>query len=167
MKKLLMKACLGLSLFVAATAPAFPSHAAEYVQGTGTTEKVATPTTPTLNPSTYFTGKAYVLPLFGEIGSTTYGGTYVTFTPGARSHWYTHSGGQRLLVVKGTLWTQVWNGPKTIAKEGDTVWCPPGIKHWHGAPPNEEVLQLTLTESRNGANVTWLEPVTDAQYNSK
>lgn len=139
----------------------------EYTQNADTTVVTEKPSAPGAASSETFTGAVKHLSLFGTTDETTYTGSYVIFSPGARSFWHTHPGGQRLIVVKGTLWTGTWNGEKTIAHEGDSVWCPVGVKHWHGAPPDEECIQMTLTEMRNGKNVTWMEPVTDEQYNAK
>ena len=35
--------------------------------------------------------------------------------------------------VSGVGLTQEWGQPAQQIKPGDVVWCPPGIKHWHGA----------------------------------
>ena len=35
-----------------------------------------------------------------------------------------------------------------------------GVEHWHGAAPDQDVVQLTIYEGE----VKWLEPVTDAVY---
>ena len=52
-------------------------------------------------------------------------------------------------------------------KPGDTVWIPPNEKHWHGASPDHAMEHLAMQEAKDGKHVTWLEPVTDAQYLSK
>ena len=36
----------------------------------------------------------------------------------------------------------------------------PGVEHWHGASPDQDVVQLTIYEGE----VKWLEAVTDAVY---
>ena len=49
---------------------------------------------------------------------------------------------------------------------GETVTCPPGEEHWHGATPEQFMEHLALWE-RDGtdtAETSWLEPVTDQQY---
>lgn len=92
---------------------------------------------------------------------------YVTFAPGARSAWHTHPDGQTLIVVSGKCWTQEWNGKKTEAGVGDIVWCPAGVKHWHGASPDGEMTHVTVTGIKDGKNVEWMEKVTDEQYMSK
>ena len=118
-------------------------------------------------PAQYFTGEAWVQPLFPDNQIATYVGAYVTFAPGARSNWHTHTAGQHLIVTKGVCWTQTWNGQKSEAHPGDTIWCPPGVKHWHGASPDGEMTHLSLAHMKDGENTVWLERVTDEQYYSK
>lgn len=115
-----------------------------------------------------FSGDVRVQMLFPTNATTQYGGAYVTFAQGARSAWHTHPAGQQLVVVKGICWTQEWNGKRIEARPGDTIWCPSGVKHWHGASTDGEMTHLALTGvSENGANVEWLEKVTDLQYYGK
>lgn len=120
------------------------------------------PTTP--GPAQYFTGSVRVSPLFPANDSTPVTGAYVTFEPGARSAWHTHPAGQHLIVTAGVGWTQEWGGAVTEIREGDVVWCPPGVKHWHGASPTRAMTHIALTGTVNGKNVEWMEKVTDAQY---
>ncbi|RJG01298.1 cupin domain-containing protein [Noviherbaspirillum sedimenti] len=115
-------------------------------------------------PAEYFTGNVRVSPLFPANPSTPVTGAYVTFEQGARSAWHTHPTGQHLIVTAGTGWTQEWGGPVTEIHEGDVVWCPPGVKHWHGASPNTAMTHIALTGTVNGKNVEWMEKVTDEQY---
>lgn len=115
-------------------------------------------------PAAYFTGKARITPQFEANATTPVTGGYVTFAPSARSAWHTHPAGQRLLIVSGVGRTQVWGGPVVELHAGDVVWCPPGVKHWHGASPTQGMTQLALTGNVDGKNVQWLEKVTDAQY---
>lgn len=115
----------------------------------------------------YFTGDVRIDPLFPPNDTARYSGAYVTFAPSARSAWHTHPAGQHLVVIKGVCWTQTWNGTKTEAHPGDTVWCPIGVKHWHGASPDGEMTHMALTGMLDGKNVTWMEHVTDEQYYSK
>lgn len=96
-----------------------------------------------------------------------YGTAYVTFEPGARSAWHTHPAGQRLVVTAGIGRTAVWGGPVVEIKAGDAVWCPPGVKHWHGAAPDSAMTHLALSGVRDGRSVEWLEPVSNAQYEGR
>jgi quercetin dioxygenase-like cupin family protein len=115
-------------------------------------------------PAECFTGDVRVQPLFAEEEAAAYGGAYVTFAPGARSAWHVHPGGQRLIVTEGVGRTQEWGGPVEEFRAGDVLWCPPGVKHWHGAAPDATMTHLALTGVRDGRNVEWLEQVTDEEY---
>jgi quercetin dioxygenase-like cupin family protein len=118
----------------------------------------------TKGPVEHFTGDVRVSPIFPANASTPISGAYVTFAPGARSAWHTHPTGQHLIVTAGTGWTQEWGGPVTEIREGDVVWCPPGIKHWHGASRTAAMTHIALTGTVNGKNVDWMEKVGDEQY---
>lgn len=113
--------------------------------------------------SANFTGTAWVTGLFSAHSpSRTYAAT-VTFTPGARTNWHIHSTGQSLIVTEGFGYTQEWGKEAIALHPGDVVWCPPGVKHWHGASPNSLMTHIAVSEVGAGG-VTWLEPVNDAQY---
>lgn len=90
----------------------------------------------------------------------------VTFEPGARSNWHTHPLGQALIVVAGTGWTQCEDGPKKEIRAGDIVVCACNKRHWHGATAKTAMSHYAITEMLDGSNVTWLEPVTDAEFNA-
>ena len=121
---------------------------------------------PTRGPAESFTGEVTIQPLFGAEDAAAYTGAAVTFTPGARTAWHTHPGGQRLVVTDGVGRTQQWGGPVEECRAGDVVWCPPGVKHWHGAGPDGPMTHLALTGVRDGQVVEWLEHVTDEDYNA-
>src|SRR5215204_412829 len=116
-------------------------------------------------PAENFTGNVTVTPLFPANASAPYSGAYVTFEAGARSAWHTHPAGQRLVVTAGVGRTAEWGGKVQEFKAGDTVWCPPGVKHWHGASPATAMTHIALTGTVNNKAVEWMEKVTDAQYN--
>jgi len=75
--------------------------------------------------------------------------------------------GQTLFVTSGIGWVQTWGGPVREIRAGDTVWIPPGEKHWHGATADHSMEHIAMQEAQGGEHVTWLEPVTDAQYSGK
>jgi quercetin dioxygenase-like cupin family protein len=53
-------------------------------------------------------------------------------------------------------------------RPGDTVMIEPGARHWHGAAPGNTMVHLALQEAdAKGSTVTWLEKVTDEEYNPK
>ena len=47
---------------------------------------------------------------------------------------------------------------------GDIVWCPPGLKHWHGATPKTAMSHMAFTNMKDGRNVTWMEEVSADDY---
>ena len=117
-------------------------------------------------PADYFIGSVRVDPLFQAPDPARATGGCVTFEPGARSAWHTHPLGQTLIVTSGLGWTQCCGGgPIEIIRPGDVIWCPPGVKHWHGATPTTAMTHIAIQErDANGKVVEWLEKVTDEQY---
>jgi quercetin dioxygenase-like cupin family protein len=120
-----------------------------------------------VGPAANFTGQVRVDMVWPADDGISASGALVTFEPGARSAWHTHPAGQRLVVVSGMGLTQEWGKPVQEIRPGDVVWCPPGVKHWHGASPNTAMSHLAVTGTANGKNVEWMEKVTDAQYNKR
>lgn len=118
-------------------------------------------------PADYFTGRVRVDPLTAANATINTSTAYVTFEPGARSAWHTHPAGQYLVVTAGVGLTQEWGKPVQPLRAGDVVWCPPGVKHWHGAAPSTAMTHIAVTGSENGKNVSWMEQVSDAQYQGK
>lgn len=114
--------------------------------------------------SEYFTGNVRVDPLFTAKESAPFSGAYVTFEPGARSFWHIHPTGQHLVVTAGVGWTQAVGNAKEEVKAGDIIWCPPGVKHWHGATATTSMTHMALTGTLGGKNVEWLEAVSPQQY---
>lgn len=88
----------------------------------------------------------------------------VTFEPGARSNWHRHPLGQLLIVTAGKGWTQCEGEARVEINAGDSIWCPPGHKHWHGATASTSMSHIAIQEVLDGSAVEWLEPVTDEQY---
>ena len=82
------------------------------------------------------------------------------FPAGVRSNWHTHTWGQLLMVEEGEGRTQVRGGPVLAARPGEPWFTEAGVEHWHGAAPDEDVLQMTIYEG----TVEWLDPVSDEAY---
>jgi quercetin dioxygenase-like cupin family protein len=120
-----------------------------------------------VGPSDYFTGRVRLDPVWPADADINASGALVTFEPGARSAWHTHPQGQRLWVVSGVGLTQEVGKPAQEIRPGDVVWCPPGVKHWHGAGPTTAMTHLSVAGTANGVNVHWMEKVSDAQYNGR
>ena len=118
-------------------------------------------------PAEWFTGNVRIDPLFQPNDSRRANGSLVTFEPGARTAWHSHSRGQTLVVTAGCGLAQGWGGPIQKIRPGDVVWFGPGEKHWHGAAPDTNMVHLALQEHLDGVHVTWLEKVSDEQYDGK
>jgi quercetin dioxygenase-like cupin family protein len=88
----------------------------------------------------------------------------VAFEPGARTAWHTHPLGQTLYVIFGVGHVQMKGGPVREIRPGDTVWIPPGEKHWHGGSPTSGMVHIAMHESLDGSHITWMEHVTDDEY---
>jgi len=112
----------------------------------------------------YFTGRATITGLFQREAPSRLTGAIVRFEPGARTVWHRHPLGQTLVVTDGVGWTQVEGGPILEFRAGDILWCPPEVKHWHGATPHEAMTHVAIQEAKDGKNVTWLERVADEEY---
>lgn len=112
----------------------------------------------------WFTGNVQVDLLFPTNETAHYSGAYVTFQPGARTAWHLHPAGQHMIVTSGVGLTGTRDGKIMQFKAGDTIWCPPGIDHWHGATPDSPMTHLVITGALDGQNVAWKEKVTDEQY---
>ena len=116
-------------------------------------------------PAEYFTGEARIEPIHLEAREPSrVTSALVTFEPGARSNWHTHPLGQLLVITSGTGWTQIEGGERVEIREGDSVWCPPEQKHWHGATDTTTMSHIAIQEELDGKNVEWLEKVTDEEY---
>ena len=114
----------------------------------------------------HMTGSVRVEPLFSEHDPSRVSGGKVTFEPGARTAWHTHPLGQTFIVTAGTGWIQQWRGPIEEIRQGDVVWIPPGIKHWHGATANTSMTHIAIQEELDSTTVEWMEKVSDEQYGS-
>ena len=88
----------------------------------------------------------------------------MTFEPGGRTAWHSHPAGQTLIVTEGAGVVQGWGGAPQEIREGDVVWTPPGVKHWHGANTRERMSHIAIQEKYRGSNVEWMEHVTAEQY---
>ena len=119
---------------------------------------------PVRGPTDWFTGTATITPLFDPKGPSQVGAALVRFESGARTAWHKHPLGQRLVVLEGSGWTQVEGGPVEAIHAGDVVWCPPGVRHWHGATPTTAMAHVAIQEAQNGSPVTWMEQVRDEDY---
>lgn len=69
-----------------------------------------------------------------------------------------------MIVTKGAAITVTRPGLVIPFHEGETVWYPEGVDHWHGSLPDSTMTHMVITGNREGQNVVWKEQVSDAQY---
>lgn len=115
-------------------------------------------------PAEYFTGIVRMEPIIEAPEPARINALRVTFAAGARTFWHTHPLGQTLHVIAGLGRVQAEGGRVKEIRPGDTVWIPPGQKHWHGASPDQAMVHLAMQEREEGGSVDWLEEVTEADY---
>lgn len=87
------------------------------------------------------------------------------FEPGNKTYWHSHEGGFILFVQEGRARVQRRGERMKELGPGEIDYAPPGVEHWHGAAPNEPLLQLGVVPF--GGGIKFLEPVSDAQYSGQ
>jgi len=109
-------------------------------------------------PADRFAGDVWMWPRLGATQHTEV--RVVLFTPGARSAWHRHPGGQVLHVTEGQGLVQSRGGEREEIRVGDTVSSAPGEWHWHGAAPGAFMVHLAVSDGATD----WAEHVTDEEY---
>lgn len=117
----------------------------------------AQPSEPSARSKDNFTGEVWRDLLLPPQDGFSIGNVF--FAPGSRSYWHTHAGGQILIIVAGQGFVGHDEGVERVVA-GDTIWTPPGVRHWHGAAPDQYMVHTAVTL----AGVEWLEAVSDTDY---
>jgi quercetin dioxygenase-like cupin family protein len=116
-------------------------------------------------PADWFTGQVWMDEL-GVLPGPGVRALRVTFSPGARTAWHAHPGGQLLHVVDGAGLVQSAGGPVRRIRPGDTVVSGPGEQHWHGATPDQLMSHVAISvgDPATGGQTVWAEHVSDEDY---
>lgn len=116
---------------------------------------------PTKKRSKTFTGEVWGDPLMPQDpdGNTI---NSVTFTPGARTYWHYHTGGQILIVTAGLGWICQDDRSPELLRSGDVAWTPAGERHWHGATGNTIMTHLGISLGPT----MWQEEVDEEYYSA-
>jgi quercetin dioxygenase-like cupin family protein len=111
-------------------------------------------------PADWFTGDVWLDTIVQPTEPSRINVAAVHFTPGARTAWHTHDGGQSLYVTEGEGRVRSRGEPMATIRAGDVVHAQSGEWHWHGAAPDHFMTHLSLTEGP----ATWGDHVTDDEY---
>lgn len=149
-----------------AIAAALAIATASYADGTPGIDvlRPGPPSTWVTLPPQHVTGRVRMMYQYRREAPSRLAGALVAFDPGSRTAWHSHPFGQTLIVTEGAGFVQHWGGKREVMREGDVIWTPPGVKHWHGASPTESMTHVAVVETHDGKTVDWFEPVSDEQY---
>lgn len=111
----------------------------------------------------YFTGESWLAPLTGN-KDLNVPMSNVTFEPGCRNNWHSHTGGQILIAVGGVGYYQERGKAARRLLPGDVVEIAPDIEHWQGAAPDSWFSHLAIGCNPQTNKNIWLERVDDRQY---
>ena len=82
------------------------------------------------------------------------------FEPGSRSNWHSHGQYQVIMAEEGRGRTQIQGEAVQDMLPGVPYYAGPGVVHWHGASPDEHMVQLTVVTGQT----SWEGPVSDEDY---
>lgn len=108
----------------------------------------------------WFTGDVWIDPITQGAPPSKLNVGAVHFTPGARTAWHSHEGGQTLYVTEGRGLVRSRDGETVEIQPGDVIYTPTGEEHWHGATPEHFMTHLSITEGP----AQWGAHVTDDEY---
>ena len=111
-------------------------------------------------PAEWFTGDVSIRTVASAHDESPLNVAAVTFAPGARTAWHSHSAGQTLHVTEGRGLVQSRGEDVVEISAGDTVWASDGEEHWHGAAHDHAMTHLSMTTG----SPTWGDHVTDDEY---
>jgi quercetin dioxygenase-like cupin family protein len=111
-----------------------------------------------------FTGGGTLVRMPGVCDTPAVNAYRVSLDAGTRMRWHTHTGPQLLLVTEGTCRFQKEGEPVRNVHAGGIISVEAGELHWHAATPDARMTHIALNID---AKTTWLERVTDAQYEGR
>jgi len=117
-------------------------------------------------PNDAFTGNAFLTPLVPRDKNNDFTVGSLIYEPGTRSHWHSHPKGQILIIIEGEGLYQEKGKPVRAIKKGDVVIAPENVAHWHGATATNKMIDIAITNFKGDEQATWLQPVTDEEYDS-
>ena len=116
---------------------------------------------PSEQRSDTFTGTVWADPIMPATDGVSI--NHVCFSPGGRTNWHSHGGGQTLQVTAGTGWICKDGEAPQMIRTGDVVWIGPNERHWHGAADTSYMVHIATSIGK----ALWQDPVTDKDYPSQ
>jgi quercetin dioxygenase-like cupin family protein len=116
-------------------------------------------------PEAQFTGTVQIDFVRSPDERSALGCAHVRFSPGARTAWHHHPKGQTLYLTDGIGLVATRGGDVQEIRPGDVIYIEPDEEHWHGATAARFMAHVAIQEAdENGEVVTWLNHVTDEEY---
>lgn len=106
-----------------------------------------------------FTGEVWLRSTLRAEDGTDIG--IVHFSPGARTRWHRHAGGQFLYGVSGRGRVRTRGEPGHVLEPGDVVRVGSDEWHFHGGTPESPLVHVAVN---GGGAPEWGEPVTEEEY---
>jgi 4-carboxymuconolactone decarboxylase len=85
----------------------------------------------------------------------------VHFSPGARTRWHRHPGGQFLYGISGRGRVRTRGEAGHVLEPGDVIHVGPDEWHYHGGTPQSPLVHVAVN---GGGAPEWADPVTDEEY---
>jgi quercetin dioxygenase-like cupin family protein len=106
-----------------------------------------------------FTGEVWLRGTITAEDGTNIG--IVHFSPGARTHWHRHPGGQFLYAVSGRGRVRTRGEPGHVLEPGDVIHVGAGEWHFHGGTATTPLIHVAVN---GGGAPEWGEPVNHEEF---
>ena len=106
-----------------------------------------------------FSGEVWLRGTIADPDGTNLG--IVHFSPGGRTHWHRHPGGQFLYAVAGRGRVRTRSERGHLLLPGDMIHVGPDEWHFHGASGDAPLVHVAIN---GGGAPEWDEPVTQAEF---
>jgi quercetin dioxygenase-like cupin family protein len=106
-----------------------------------------------------FTGEVWLRSTLADDQATNIG--VVHFSPGARTHWHRHPGGQFLFGVSGRGRVRTRGEAGHTIQPGDVIHVGPQEWHFHGGTDDSPLVHVAVN---GGGAPEWGEPVSDEEF---
>jgi quercetin dioxygenase-like cupin family protein len=106
-----------------------------------------------------FTGEVWLRSTLADDQATNIG--VVHFSPGARTHWHRHPGGQFLFGVSGRGRVRTRGEAGHIMQPEDVIHVGPQEWHFHGGTDDSPLVHVAVN---GGGAPEWGEPVSDEEF---